>query len=723
MRRVNVVLTTLAVCLVVSVTAARLPAQGPPSAPTYTASVSSLLAAHCAACHHAGGPAPFTLTSYEDAASHAQDILRAVESERMPKWKPEPGVGGPFVRTRHLSEQEVTTIKEWVAAGAPRGEGGHAHAATGEHGTWRLGAPDVVVQLPEAFILPAGRDDTFRNFAVRVPTDVVRHIKGIEFIPDNHLVTHHANIRVDPTNGSARLDAKDPGPGYEGIAAPTAVFPDGHFLGWTPGQGATFLPDGLAWRLAAGSTLAVELHMVPTTTPQLVNFKIGLYFTDTPATRTPVMIRLGKQDLDIEAGAKVYSVHDEFTLPVDVTLLSLQPHAHYLAKEVSGSARLPDGTRIPLLLIKDWEFHIQDVYRLESPLFLPKGTVLRMDYSWDNSATNPRRPPGPPRRVRWGQYTSDEMGDLWMQLMPRDPNDFPLLAERARVKQLQEDIVGYKQLLARTPDNALLHANIAASLFEVGEPREALSHLRLHAQLDPESAVAWYNMGAALAATGAHADAERAFRRAIALDPTDVLSYNGLGGVLLDVGRDLPAALEAFQQAVRLDPSYAAGFNNIGVTLSRMGRNTEALRAHLTAIDLDAGNVSARFNAAGLLTSGFFLLEATALYKEALVLAPRDRRVATRLAWVLATTPQHTQDDIAEALRLARRVVDEHADDAEALDALAAAQAASGEFDDAVASARRALGRLDGRNEPEWVRALEARVALYRSRRAFVLSP
>ena len=110
-------------------------------------------------------------------------------------------------------------------------------------------------------------------------------------------------------------------------------------------------------------------------------------------------------------------------MPVDVEVQAVQPHAHYRARSVRGDATLPDGTVKPLITIGDWDFRWQHVYRFVTPLKLPKGTRLSMRYTYDNSAENARNPEHPPKRARWGQRSSEEMGDLWIQVLTRDARD------------------------------------------------------------------------------------------------------------------------------------------------------------------------------------------------------------------------------------------------------------------------------------------------------------
>ena len=255
--------------------------------------------------------------------------------------------------------------------------------------------------MPEPYTLPGEGADTIRSFVIPVPDGRAQFVRAVEFHPGNARVVHHANIKIDSSGSSQRLDAEDAPPGFDGSSR-DARFPDGYFLGWTPGQRAHALP-GDAWYLPAGTDVVVELHLTPTGKAERVQSSIGLFLSDVPPSRTPFMIRLGSQRIDIPAGAQAYVSTDSYVLPVDVELLAVQPHAHNLARSMKGYARLPSGRREWLIDIADWDFRWQDVYRYAAPVRLPRGTVLEMEYTYDNSSRNPRNPNQPPRRVTFGQ--------------------------------------------------------------------------------------------------------------------------------------------------------------------------------------------------------------------------------------------------------------------------------------------------------------------------------
>ncbi len=223
----------------------------------------------------------------------------------MPPWKPDPGFGD-LAGERRLSDDAIATIDRWAKGGLVEGNPADLPPLPRFSAGWQLGEPDLVVPLPE-YTLRADGADVFRNFVVTVPGTTTRYVRGFEFRPGSRAV-HHANIRLDPTPASRRLDEADAAPGYEGMVLHSADYPDGHFLGWTPGQATPLASNDLAWRLAPGNDLVVQLHLQPTGKPEILKPSIGLYFSNEPPARTPAILRLGRQDINIEPGDAAYRI-------------------------------------------------------------------------------------------------------------------------------------------------------------------------------------------------------------------------------------------------------------------------------------------------------------------------------------------------------------------------------------------------------------------------------
>lgn len=536
---------------------------------TFTRDIAPIVFEACVSCHRSGGPGPFPLTTYDEVRRRATQIAEVTRTRFMPPWKVEPAVGH-FVGQRLLTDQEIATLDHWARAGAPEGESRAIPALPKFVDGWLLGKPDLIVKPDAAFSMPAQETDAFRIFAIRLPVTKRTYVTGIEFHPGNARVVHHANIRVDRTAATRTLDQADPLPGYDGLMPRSAEYPDGHFLGWTPGQIAPLVQPEFAWTLEPGSDLVVQLHLQPSGAIEEVLPEIGFYFSDRTPQRTPTILRLGSQGIDIPAGESRYVIKDSYVLPVDVQLLAVQPHAHYRAREIRGLAQLPDGTSRQVMHIRDWDFRWQHVYREAAPIALPKGTRLSMEYTYDNSASNPRNPELPPARVFWGQRSRDEMGDLWFQVLTSSDNDRARIKAEITAKMTAEDIVGYETMLKVTPNDAELHDDVALLYLGMGFAANAVRHFQASAALKPESAAAHFNLGTALAQAGRFDDSIKSFREALSRRADYALAHGNLGRVLLVKGQ-LPEALEHFEEAVRLDPNNPQSLLGLSETLAQRG--------------------------------------------------------------------------------------------------------------------------------------------------------
>ncbi|MGH9387695.1 MAG: tetratricopeptide repeat protein [Vicinamibacterales bacterium] len=673
----------LLVVWAVAATIAAADQAGPAQSVTFSNDVAAIVFEHCAGCHRPDGAAPFSLLTYTAARSRATLIATLTKRRLMPPWKSEPGYG-EFVGHKPLTESEIDVLQRWAAGGAPEGDPRNLPPSPRWVSGWQLGQPDLILSWPEPYTVRAEGPDYSRTFVLPLPVSTVRYVRGLEFRPGNSSVVHHANIRIDRTSGSRRLDEADAALGYQGLLLTSAVYPDGHFLGWTPGQVGPLLPDTLAWRLQPGTDLVVEMHFVPSGKPEEVQPTVGLFFGDRPPQPTPAMIRLGRQNIDIPAGQKEYVTTDSFVLPVDVEVAAVQPHAHYRAREVRGTATLPDGTSTPLIYIKDWDYRWQHVYRYVTPVSLPKGTTLSMRYVFDNSAENVRNPHQPPRRVYWGQQSTDEMGDLWIQMLPRSQGDLQILNAAIRPKQTAEEIVGYEMMIRADPSKVSLRNDVAVMYTEIGRPDLAAAHFEAAVTLQPNSAAARYNLGTALL-----------------------------------VGGKPAAAIEQYEQALRIQSDYGAVHNNWGRALVQLAKPAEALAHFREAARLDPTNAAPHYNIGTIARALGDTPQAIAEFREAVRLNPTDAEALGSLAWLLATSSSASLRDPPEALRLAERAAELVARKrAPALDILAAAQAANGRYDLAMATCDAALALNP---EASIAAAIRQRRALYERGHPYVL--
>ena len=367
-------------------------------------------------------------------------------------------------------------------------------------------------------------------------------MKAVEIRPGDKQYVHHANILVD-REGASRQPEATPGAGFGGmeIRIDSRVFdPDSHLLFWKPGTIPAVEPEGMALRLDKGTDLVLNTHLQPSGKPEVIQPSIGLYFTPHAATKLPMLLQLENDEkLDIPAGRKDFLVTDDFTLPIDVELLAIYPHAHYLGKDIQAWATLPDGTKRALIHIPNWNLNWQAVYRYAEPVRLPKGTTVSLRYVYDNSEENPLNPNHPPARVVGGNRSSDEMCHLWLQVLPVDfdpAQDDPRMA-------LQEALARHN--IEKNPADFEAHYNLAAMLQAKNNLDAAIAEYEAAVRLRPDDAAANNALGAALVAAGHPEQAAHYLLAALKARPDYFDAHYNLGFALAGQN-DFLAAAEQF---------------------------------------------------------------------------------------------------------------------------------------------------------------------------------
>ncbi len=706
---------------------------------TWSHDIAPLVYAHCTTCHHPGGAGPFSLLTYADASRWAPQMVRVTQSHFMPPWLPEPGYGD-FADVRRLSDRDLALIKRWSQTGMPQGNRAEAPEPPHYDATWLLGKPDLVLRVERPFTLNAGGTDAFRNFILPYPLKQTHYIRALEIVPGTPQVVHHANIIIDRT-GSLRQQHpngwQDGVPGMELLVDSGNRFePDSHFLFWKPDTPSLVEPQGMPWELDPGNDLILNMHLKPSGKPEILDAQVGLYFTDKPPTKQPMLLALERDDaLNIPAGDPDFVVEDSLVLPVDVEVLGVYPHAHYLGRDLEGWATLPDGQKKWLVWIRNWDIDRQAVYAYKEPLQLPKGTVLHMRYTYDNSSANVHNPHSPPIRVRAGNRSEDEMAHLWLQVLPVNvkPNstDPRLLLEEAWMRNR----------LRKTPTDQVSLYNLAAALAGEGKFTEAVAAFQQELRLSPNDTRTLTALGAALEGAGEWQRAEEQYRDAIssatapgskACDarfdianlelrheelksaesdfrellnscPEDAEMHAGLGATLATEGRADVAEAE-FHRSLELDPQNQTALLGLGEDEATAGRTDQAIQLLSEAIRLNPSFVDAYEQLARAYAQSGNLQLAQAQLRHAVELKPEDPQLHSAMSQVLAAIGNLGQ--AIEEQRTALKLLDDDADGWNNLGVMEArggkTDAARADFEHALrlqpnhAQARANLARLQG---------------------------
>jgi hypothetical protein len=374
---------------------------------TYAEHVKPILDSACVRCHSVGNVAPFSLARYDVARKWAPMIVQATESRKMPPWKAVPG-HVPLKPDYRLSEQAIATLKAWHAAGAPKGDLGPEKPEVRPTTPWRYGKPDLILSPTKAYTLSAeGRDD-YRSFALKTNFKEPKYVRLVDMVPGDPRVVHHALIFIDREGSSLLYDGQDGQPGYDNEDG-SGFFPDSALGGYVPGSDVAPAPPGSAFEIPPGATIVLQIHYSRIGVEVKDRSQLGLYFASgKPAMRAAYGL-LEDKSLRIAPGDKNYRLESEFEFDEAITLHGMMPHMHLLGKSMQVDIRNPGATRKTLLEVQDWDFGWQLVYRFAQPIALKKGGSLFVTAHFDNSAENPKNPRNPPRTVRSGARTTDEM--------------------------------------------------------------------------------------------------------------------------------------------------------------------------------------------------------------------------------------------------------------------------------------------------------------------------
>jgi Flp pilus assembly protein TadD len=592
---------------------------------TFSKDVAPILFRYCAPCHRPGEIAPFSLLSYQDAQKRAAQIAIVTGKRYMPPWPPEPGYGD-FAGSQRLTDAQIDVLARWAKSGTAEGNPADLPPAPHFVEGWQIGQPDLVLHMRAPYRMPASGEDVFRNFVIPVDLKETKYIRAMELRPGSPRVVHHANLIVDHARMLRERDGRDGQPGFPGMDVETEVSgefdPDSHFLFWKPGSPPQQEPDDMGWKLDPGSDLIVNLHLQPTGKPETVDVAVGLYFADRPATRFPMLLQLEHDGaLDIPPNDARFEVTDHLKLPIAVDLLAIYPHAHYLGKTFDAWAELPGGARLALLRINDWDINWQATYTYKDPISLPAGTTVAMRITYDNTANNPRNPNRPPIRVHGGNRSVDEMGHVWLQVLPKASGDEdPRLALQQavmlrRIEKYPADFVAHfnlgaalqamgrfgealpylNQAISIKPSNATARNNRAVSLLMTDKVDEAIQGFRESLALDPAYQNARFNLARALVAKGDSSGAVSELLVYLKAVPDDAQAHETVGRLYASAGK-LDQSLPHLRKAVELEPNDSALQTNLGTALAMLGDFPEAIRAFENALKADPANQTARDN-------------------------------------------------------------------------------------------------------------------------------
>lgn len=383
---------------------------GKAQTPTWSNQVSCILYSHCTSCHNPNGLAPFSLLTYSDAYNKRFNISTSVSDGKMPPYLPDLTYSR-FAHERVLTLDEITLINAWASGGAPAGDTTQAPPAPVYNSAEEITAPDLVARMP-VFTVPNISNDLYQAFILTNPSPTTRYITEFEIVPGNRNIVHHVLVFQDSTNAPVTNDSAFAGPGYVsfgGIGSNKAQL----ISAWVPGSGVYTLPAGMGVKLNAGARIVVQIHYPNGSDGQVDSTKINIKFSPTPLRNVNIDAALNTGNMTngplIIPANSTKTFYSQYTVPANVTVVSVAPHAHLICTKFEVFGVTPVGDTIRFIRINDWDFHWQGVQNFQRPIKVPTGTILHGIAFYDNTTNNPHNPNPSPQTVTLGEATTDEM--------------------------------------------------------------------------------------------------------------------------------------------------------------------------------------------------------------------------------------------------------------------------------------------------------------------------
>jgi len=420
--------------------------------PTWSGDIAQIIYDNCGVCHHPGGLAPFSLLTYNDAFGMRSMIQSDVNNRIMPPWPPDDSYQD-YSHKRSLTATEITKINDWVNAGAPEGNASQTPPAPSYNQGSFLPNPDLVLRAPVyTSNAQPGRDD-YVCFAIPAGIATNKKIKAIEVVPGNQSIVHHCLVYANlagtyTTNTSGTCS----GPSSDPLIA-----------GYAPGEFPTIFPNNqqvkMGFEITPTTKLVLAMHYPQGSQGQIDSTKIHLFFYDDTVTNVRTVSAapaLNNTSFCINANT-VGTVSATFPpsspLPIDLTLISVFPHAHLLGQDFTVYGLKLNGDTIPLIRIPRWDFNWQGFYLFKNPIKMPVGSRLFGRARYDNTTNNPFNPNNPPQNVCFGLNTTDEMFLVYFQYLNYQAGDENLDLESmtqppSTPTNVYEEAIGKNYLLA-----------------------------------------------------------------------------------------------------------------------------------------------------------------------------------------------------------------------------------------------------------------------------------
>ena len=409
---------------------------------TYYNEIRSIVQTKCTPCHHPGGGAPFSLLSFEDVTKRASFIKEVIQSGYMPPWRADNSYVH-FANDRSLSQKEINLLVKWIDDKTPEGKKNTTEKDLPQftNGSTYSRKPDMILKMADSFLVKGDNTERFVIFKIPFELKAAENIEAVEFYSNNKKLIHHANYSVHEVADTAvdiyktdavvnlneadrtKVDQYKP---YKKIMT--------YYGGWIPGTTYEYYPKEFGWVIPRRGVILLTVHFGPSAIDEKSISYVNLFFKKVPVTRPVKVISFGSGGIGEKQIDPIFYIkaNDKktFTLEVtnpgtDLSVMYVWPHMHYIGKAFKAYIITATGDTIKMVHIPEWDFRWQEIYRMKNLVKVPKGSVMHIEGTYDNTAQNPANPNSPPRTIfsEGSMRSTDEMMTLLMVYLPYEEGD------------------------------------------------------------------------------------------------------------------------------------------------------------------------------------------------------------------------------------------------------------------------------------------------------------
>ena len=409
---------------------------------TFIKDIAPIIQTRCTPCHKPGETAPFSLITYEDVVKRSSFIKKVVQEKYMPPWKADNHYV-TYANDRSLSNEEITKIVKWVNNKTPKGTIKNKEQDTAIsliEGTAYKRKPDIVLKASSAYKLPGDNYERFIVYKIPFELPDSADIEAVEFFCDNKKIIHHVNYAVHEVPDEIDIHS---GPDFVNLTEDdrskyAAYIPFKktitYYGGWIPGSSYESYPKGIGWVMPKRGVLLLTVHYAPSAKEETSISGVNFFFSKTPVQRKVKVISFGSGGIGEEQIRPPLlippNVVRTYTLNIknpgeDFSAMYIWPHMHYLGKSFLAYGLTPMGDTIRLTSVPQWDFRWQEIYKFKKFVRIPRGTVVHIEGTYDNTANNPFNPNSPPQYVfsSGDMRSKDEMLTLLLIFLPYKEGD------------------------------------------------------------------------------------------------------------------------------------------------------------------------------------------------------------------------------------------------------------------------------------------------------------